>query len=130
MEGIGSPSGSATQIDLSGGSYALVAKDYAAAGGNVGIGFDGIEVGDLHVALNNFVLSDLIYIDDQSNNAAALNNLTQTAVISDTGKTVIQFAGNNGGLGGLINITVPSNIGYDSIANLSNAVGSTAVISA
>jgi hypothetical protein len=130
IEGIGSPSGSATPLDLSGGNYALVAKDYDAAGANVGTGYDGIRLGDLNVAANNLSLGDLIYLDDQGNNLGALNDLTLTVVINDgAAPTQIQFAGTS--LGGLIDVSVLNSvIDYNSIANLNTAVGGTAVITA
>jgi hypothetical protein len=130
IEGIGSPSGSATPLDLAGGNYALVAKDYDATGANVGTGYDGIQLGDLNVAANNLSLGDLIYLDDQGNNLGALNDLTQTAVIDDgAAPTTIQFAGT--ALGGFIDVSVSGlGIDYNSIANLNIAVGGTAVITA
>jgi hypothetical protein len=129
IEGIGSP-GSATALDLAGGNYALVAKDYDPTGGSVGIGYDGIQLGDLNVAANNLSLGDLIYLDDQGNNLEAWNDLGLTAVIDDgTAPTTIQFAGT--ALGGLIDVSVAGlGIDYNSIANLNTAVGGTAVISA
>jgi hypothetical protein len=130
IEGIGSPSGSATAMDLSGGNYALVAKDYDAAGANVGTGYDGIQLCDLNVAANNLSLGDLIYLDDQGNNLGAWNDLGLTAVIDDgAAPTRIQFAGT--ALGGLIDVSVAGSvIDYASIANLHIAVGGAAVISA
>jgi hypothetical protein len=130
IEGIGSPSGSATAMDLSGGNYALVAKDYDAAGANVGTGYDGIQLCDLNVAANNLSLGDLIYLDDQGNNLGAWNDLGLTAVIDDgAAPTRIQFAGT--ALGGLIDVSVAGSvIDYASIASLHAAVGGTAVITA
>jgi hypothetical protein len=130
IEGIGSPSGSATALDLSGGNYALVAKDYEAAGGNADNGYDGIQVGDLNVALTKFGLGDLTYIDDQGNNLNALNDLTLTAVLdAGTAPTLIQFAGTS--LAGFIEVSLlSSNASFDSINALNQLVGGTAVITA
>jgi hypothetical protein len=131
IEGIGSP-GSATALNLSGGNYALVAKDYDATGANVGTGYDGIRLGDLNVAANNLSLGDLIYLDDQGNNPGAWNDLALTGVLNDgAAPTTIQFAATGTGLGGLIDVSVAgSGIDYNSIASLNSAVGGTAVISA
>jgi hypothetical protein len=130
IEGVGSPSGSAVALDLAAGNYALVAKDYDANGGNISSGYDGIELGDLNVALNNFVLGDLIYIDDQSNSLNALNELTLTAVLDQgVAPTPIQFAGTS--LGGFIEVSLlNSTVSFDSINALNQLVGGTAVIAA
>ena len=130
IEGIGSPSGSPTALDLAGGNYALVAKDYNLAGADSELGYDGIALGDLNVLLNNFALGDLIYIDDQGNNLSALNYLTLTAVLDlGTPPTRIQFTGTS--LGGFIEISLlGSNASFDSINALNQLVGSTAVITA
>jgi hypothetical protein len=132
IEGIGSPSGTAVPLNLSAGNYALAAKDYDAAAANAGTGYDGIQLGDLYVAANSFALGDLIYIDDQGNNLAALNNLALTGVLNDgAAPTVIQFAATGTGLGGFIDVSVAgSGIDYNSIASLNSAVGNAAVISA
>ena len=128
IEGIGSPSGTATTLNLSGGNYALVAKDYDAGGADSGAGYDGIQVGDLYVAATDFATGDLIYLDDQASSAA--NDLAYTLVINDnTAPTQIQFAGSS--LGGFIDVTVAGSVtDYDSISALNTAVGSTAVITA
>ncbi|OYU10068.1 MAG: hypothetical protein CFE38_19555 [Comamonadaceae bacterium PBBC1] len=130
IEGIGSPSGSATALDLSGGNYSLVAKDYDTAGGNADSGYDGIQVGDLNVALIKFGLGDLIYIDDQGNNLNVLNDLTLTAVLDQgVAPTPIQFAGTS--LGGFMQVSLlNSTVSFDSINVLNQLVGGTAVISA
>ncbi|MDM7943567.1 MAG: Ig-like domain-containing protein, partial [Hydrogenophaga sp.] len=128
IEGMGSPSaGSGTPVDLSGGNYALVAKDYDANGGNSAIDYDGIQLGDLYVAANNFALGDLIYIDDQFNNLSAQNDLRLTSVLDQgTPPTRIQFAGT--GLGGFIDVTLfGSAATFDSVAAFNLAVGGTAV---
>ncbi|OYU12070.1 MAG: hypothetical protein CFE38_09825 [Comamonadaceae bacterium PBBC1] len=128
IEGMGSPSaGSGTPIDLSGGNYALVAKDYDASGGNSALDYDGIQLGDFYVAANNFALGDLIYIDDQFNNLSAQNDLSLTAVLDQgTPPTRIQFAGT--GLGGFIDVTLlGSTATFDSVTAFNLAVGGTAV---
>lgn len=130
IEGIGSPSGNPTALDLEGGNYALVAKDYDPTGGDIQIDYDGIELGDLNVALNNFALGDLIYIDDQGNSLYALNDLTLTDVlVQGSAPTPIQFAGTS--LGGFIEVSLlSSDASFDSINGLNQLVGSTAVIAA
>jgi hypothetical protein len=132
IEGISTPSGSATALDLSAGNYALAAKDYDAAGANGGTGYDGIQLGDLYVAANSFALGDLIYLDDQGNNLGTLNNLALTGVLNDgAAPTTIQFAATGTGLGGLIDVSVAgTGIDYASIASLNAVVGNAAVISA
>ncbi len=130
IEGIGSPSSSAVALDLAGGNYALVAKDYDASGGNSSTGYDGIQLGDLNVALNNFALGDLVYIDDQGNNLNALNDLTLSAVLDQgTAPTPIQFAGTS--LGGFVEVRLlGSNSSFESINAFTQLVGGTAVITA
>ncbi len=132
IEGVGSPSASAVALDLVGGNYALVAKDYDASGGNIISGYDGIALGDLNVALNSFVLGDLIYIDDQGNNLNALNDLMLTAPLDKgVAPTPIQFAGAVLGLGGFIEVSLlSSTASFDSINALNQLVGGTAVIAA
>jgi hypothetical protein len=84
------------------------------------------------VAANSFALGDLIYLDDQGNNLAALNNLALTGVLNDgAAPTTIQFAATGTGLGGLIDVSVAgTGIDYASIASLNAVVGNAAVISA
>ena len=130
IEGIGSPSGNAVALDLAGGNYALVAKDYDLNGADSGAGYDGIALGDLNVALNNFALGDLIYIDDQGNSLGALNDLQLTAVIDQgSAPTPIQFAGTS--LGGFIEVGLQGSLAsFDTIEALNQLVGSSAVITA
>jgi len=130
IEGIGSPSGNAVALDLAGGNYALVAKDYDLNGADSGAGYDGIALGDLNVALNNFALGDLIYIDDQGNSLGALNDLQLTAVIDQgSAPTPIQFAGTS--LGGFIEVGLQGSLAsFDCIEALNQLVGSSAVITA
>jgi hypothetical protein len=130
IEGTGSPSGSAVALDLAGGNYALVAKDYDASGGNSGTGYDGIQLGDLNVALNNFAFGDRIYIDDQFNNVSAQNDLTLAVMLDQgTAPTPIQFAGTS--LGGVVEVSLfDATATFDSVALLNQLVGGTAVITA
>ncbi len=130
IEGTGSPSSSAVALDLAGGNYALVAKDYDASGGNSSTGYDGIQLGDLNVALNNFALGDLVYIDDQINNLNALNDVSFVSVLDQgTAPTLIQFAGTN--LGGVVEVSLfGTTATFDSVALLNQLVGGTAVITA
>ena len=82
IEGIGSPSNtSGTALDLSANSYALVAKDYDAAGGSTLTGYDGVKTGGFWAVANNFGANDLLYIDNQGGVA---NDLTQTQIIFTT----------------------------------------------
>ena len=119
IEGIGSPSASAgTALDLAAHHYALVAKDYNAAGGSVGN--DGVTTGDFYVAANNFGAGDLIYIDNQS---ATPNDLTKTIVFHDgTPPTTLQFAGT--GLGGLVHISLAGSVAtFDTIDLMKDLLG-------
>ena len=121
IEGIGSPSASSgTALDLSANSYALVAKDYDAAGGSAVLGYDGIKTADFYVAANNFGSSDLLYIDNQS---GVSNDMTQANVINlGTPPTTLQFAG--AGLGGFVNIALAgSTATFDTIAQLKTLLG-------
>ncbi|WP_228769400.1 putative Ig domain-containing protein [Limnohabitans sp. 2KL-3] len=130
IEGIGIPSGLPTALDLVGGNYAVVAKDQDPTGADNLTGYDGIALGNLNVALNNFALGDLIYIDDQGNNLNAVNDLTLTAVL-DTGvaPTLIQFAGTD--LAGFIEVSLlNSTASFDSFNTLKQLVGGMPVISA
>ncbi|MBM3273144.1 hypothetical protein FJY94_07880, partial [Candidatus Kaiserbacteria bacterium] len=132
IEGISSPSaGSGTTLDLSGGNYALLAKDYDASGGDADMGYDGVQLGNLYVAAINFSLGDLIYIDDQGNNPSAPNDLSLTGVL-DTGTppTMIQFAGTD--LGGFIEVSISGSsvMTFDSVDAFNSAIGGTAVLTA
>ena len=119
IEKLGTPAASLA-LDLSTGKYALVAKDYNAAGatylpdpsqGNQLVAVDdGIQVGDFNVAPSGFGADDWVYIDNQNN---ALNDLTATSVVSKgTAPTVVLFTGiidaanSNSGLGGQIKLTL------------------------
>ncbi|QVL45270.1 MAG: hypothetical protein KFB94_08435 [Methylophilaceae bacterium] len=129
IEGIGSPSSdNPVSLDLSTGNYALVAKDYDPAGNDEMSGYDGIKLNNLNVAAIGFGAGDLIYIDDQTNNSDALNDLGLTAMIHfGTAPTKLQFAGTD--LGGFIDVTLSvSQISFDSIAAFNEEIGSTAVI--
>ncbi|MEI7680303.1 MAG: Ig-like domain-containing protein [Betaproteobacteria bacterium] len=121
IEGIGSPSASAgTVLDLSANSYALVAKDYDAAGGSTLTGYDGVKTADFYVAANNFGNTDLLYIDNQG---SAGNDLTQTLIIAtNTPPSKVQFAGT--GLGGFVDITLAgSTATFDTIAQMKTLLG-------
>jgi len=121
IEGIGSPSASAgTALDLSANSYALVAKDYDAAGGSTLTGYDGVKTADFYVAANNFGNTDLLYIDNQG---SAGNDLTQTLIIAtNTPPSKVQFAGT--GLGGFVDITLAgSTATFDTIAQMKTLLG-------
>jgi Ca2+-binding RTX toxin-like protein len=123
IEGIGSPSASAgTALDLSANSYALVAKDYDAAGGSAGLGYDGVKTADFYVAANNFGTNDLIYIDNQG---GAANDVTLTNIINiGTPPTTVQFAGTS--LGGFVDISIAgSTATFDTIAQLKTLLGTT-----
>jgi hypothetical protein len=117
IEAIGSPSNAAgTPLDLSGGKYVLVAKDYDPTGADAGSGYDGIKTGDFYVAANNFGADDRIYIDNQS---AAKNELSLTGIVNTgAAPTTVQFAGNTG-LGGFVDMTLAgSAAGYDTFADM------------
>ena len=119
IEGIGSPSASTgTALDLAANHYALVAKDYNAAGGSDG--YDGVTTGDFYVAANNFGAGDLIYIDNQG---ATSNDLTQTIIVNvGTPPTTVQFAGT--GLGGLVDISLAAIVTtFDTVTQLKSLLG-------
>ena len=65
-------------IDMSTGSYALVAKDYESLAGDPDpdFGDNGIKTGNFYVAAKSFTLGDMLYIDNQENN---LNLLDMTS---------------------------------------------------
>ena len=121
IEGIGSPSQTAgTALDLSAKNYALVAKDYDAAGASSSLGYDGIKTADFYVAANNFGAGDLLYIDNQG---VAANDLTQSIIINNGNPpTTLQFAGTT--LGGLVNISLAgSSATFDTIAQMKTLLG-------
>jgi hypothetical protein len=123
IEGMGSPSASAgTALDLSANSYALVAKDYDAAGGSAGLGYDGVKTADFYVAANNFGTNDLIYIDNQGGVA---NDVTLTNIINlGRPPTTVQLAGTS--LGGFFDISIAgSTATFDTIAQLKTLLGTT-----
>jgi uncharacterized protein YdbL (DUF1318 family) len=75
IQGIGNNTASVAQLgDLSGGSYALVMKNYATVrGGDTltgGDGSDGIATHDTNVGVVNFGNNDIVYFDSQVNNTA------------------------------------------------------------
>lgn len=123
IEGIGNPASlTGTPLDLSGGDYVLVAKDYDDKGGN--LAYDGIKVNDFYVSANQFGAGDLIYIDNQF---SALNDFFGLSIINyGRPPTTIQFAGNgNEGLGGFIDITlVGSSVStFDSLSEMQKLLG-------
>lgn len=131
IEGIGSFSNAASSpLDLGDGNYALVAKDHDPAGADANSGYDGIRTGNFWVGANNFGPGDLIYFDDQTNNPANANDLSMTILNHDgNAPTQVQLAGLD--LGGFIDITLAGNsAGYDTIALMEAALGTTAIVSA
>ena len=124
IEGIGSPSATVgTALDLSANNYALVAKDYNAAGGDAPLGLDGISVADFYVAANNFGAGDLLYIDNQS---AAANDTSQLGIVNyGTPPTTVQFTG-AAGLGGLVDISLAGSAAtFDSVNQLKSLLATT-----
>lgn len=127
MEGIGSPSNaSGTAFDLSGGSYALAAKNYNTAGAPTS---SLIVAGDFYIAANNVGINDVFYVDNQTNGASY--NLNQTTIYNLNGSanppTTITFeasAGNfatAGGLGGQVDIALAGlNTSYNTFAALNS----------
>ena len=119
IEGIGSPSApSGTALDLAANHYALVAKDYNAAGGSPGD--DGVTTGDFYVAANNFGTGDLIYIDNQGGTA---NDMSQTHIIAHgSPPTTVQFAGT--GLEGMVDISLAATVAtFATIAQMKTLLG-------
>ena len=125
LEGIGNPAGAAgsgVALDLSATNFALIAKDYDSSGANVLTGYDGVTVGDFYVAANNFGSGDLLYIDNQG---VANNDLNLSSII-DNGHapTTIQFSGNNGGLGGFVDVTLSGSTGsFSTLSDLQTQLG-------
>ena len=120
IEGIGSPSApSGTALDLAANNYALVAKDYNAAGGSSGS--DGVTTGDFYVAAKNFGAGDLLYIDNQG---GAANDLTQTSIVNyGNPPTTMQFAGT--GLGGMVDISLAGTLStFDTLSEIKTLLGS------
>jgi hypothetical protein len=58
---------------LAGGSYALVVKNYALQAGGTASTGDGVALRDTNVSVTNFGANDVLYIDNQANNAATQN---------------------------------------------------------
>ncbi len=58
---------------LAGGSYALVVKNYAQVAGGTPLTGDGVALHDTNVSVTNFGANDVLYIDNQANNAATQN---------------------------------------------------------
>jgi uncharacterized delta-60 repeat protein len=120
IEGIGSPSpGVGTALDLAANHYALVAKDYNAAGGAPGN--DGVTTGAFYVAASNFGAGDLIYIDNQG---GAANDLSQTYIGNDGSPPAkVQFG--ETGLGGMVDISLAATVAtFDTIAQMKALLGS------
>lgn len=81
LESSNTNSDSATKfkyIDMTKGTYALVAKDYNSEAGSSADGTDGIKTGNFYIAAENFSINDLLYIDNQQNN----NNIMDNAYIN------------------------------------------------
>jgi hypothetical protein len=120
IEGIGSPSAvTGTALDLAANHYALVAKDYNAAGGSDG--YDGVTTGEFYVAANNFGAGDLIYIDNQS---GAANDLTQSNIVNYGSPPIrVMFAGT--GLGGMVDLSLAGTVAtFDTIDSMKALLGS------
>lgn len=132
--GVGDPTGSATTAgatyDLSTGSFVIVGgKDNDNAGGD-GSAYDGITVLNTYwVALLGFSANDTIYIDDQFNNAAKVNDFSVSSYIAATNPpTSIQFSSTVGQA--YVDVTVPGlNPTFSSLAEFQAATSNHAVIS-
>jgi Bacterial Ig-like domain len=82
-------SSSLQSYDLGSGAYAMVFKDNSAGGQSPTIN-DGVETDEnIKVDVTNFDSDDLIYADDQNNDAANLNSKSSTQVI-DYGSVATQ----------------------------------------
>ena len=97
IQGIGNNTGGVTQLgDLSGGSYALVMKNYATTRGGDpllgGDGSDGIAAHDTNIGVINFGNNDIVYFDSQVNNSAIQ--------FFDPRYTTMTDGGSRGGLSG------------------------------
>ena len=127
IENIGSPSStSGIALDLSGGSFALIFKDYGTRAASAITGFDGIEVKDFNVSANGFGVDDLLYADAQNDQP---NDLLRTSIITKgEGISTLQFAPDttSGSLGGFVSVTLvggASQPAFDSIANWQSDLG-------
>ncbi|WP_411883853.1 beta strand repeat-containing protein [Polaromonas sp. YR568] len=133
--GVGDPTGSATAAgatyDLSTGSFVIVGgKDNDVAGGD-GSAYDGITVLNTYwVALMGFGANDTIYIDDQFNDAAKVNDFSLSSYNAATSSppTSVQFASTAGQA--FLDVTVPGlNPTFTSLAEFQAATSNHAVIS-
>ena len=75
---------------LSGGAYALVVKNYATVAGGTASTGDGVALHDTNVSVTNFGSNDVLYIDNQANNAA-------TQSIDLRYSSILTGGGNHGG---------------------------------
>jgi hypothetical protein len=106
IQGIGNNTGSVAQLgDLSGGSYALVMKNYATVrGGDTlagGDGSDGIATHDTNVGFTNFGNNDIVYFDSQVNNSATQFFDARYTSVTD-GASIGGLAGQNALVMGLV----------------------------
>lgn len=133
--GVGDPTGSATAAgatyDLSTGSFVIVGgKDNDSAGGD-GSAYDGITVLNTYwVALMGFGANDTIYIDDQFNDVAKVNDFSLSSYNAATSNppTSVQFASTAGQA--FLDVTVPGlNPTFTSLAEFQAATSNHAVIS-
>jgi hypothetical protein len=102
-EGNGVPGGIATAKDFSGGDFAVTANDLATT---------GIATNDFYIAVNNFGVGDLIYVDNHGDNAVQRQSDFDSGLIIDffgeAPTTVITSAsGTSSGLnGGQFDVTL------------------------
>ncbi|WP_416544905.1 beta strand repeat-containing protein [Limnohabitans sp. DCL3] len=80
VDGLGDPDAAAVALDLAGADHALVLLDRNAAGALPMVN-DGVGALGTHLDVTNWGAGDLIYVDDQANNLAALNQQAKTQVI-------------------------------------------------
>jgi hypothetical protein len=75
---------------LGGNAYALVVKNYATVAGGTASTGDGVALHDTNVSVTNFGSNDVLYIDNQANNAA-------TQSIDLRYSSILTGGGNHGG---------------------------------
>jgi hypothetical protein len=126
---------------LSGGKFVLLlGHDKDPNGGNAVTFTDGIDLqGGHRVYLKGLAGDDSLYIDDQFNNAAQMNDLAQSYLVgtgstgpdfSTVNKSILQFS-HSGGLLTQANLAVGETAPYDfpfSVPDLQNHAGSQAVL--
>ncbi len=77
--------GETVNLDLSGDDYALVVKDGGFSGARADVG-DGVEINEgFDLSLSNVDTGDRVYVDDRTNNKAALNNSAFTQISESPG---------------------------------------------